>query len=138
MQMLLNPLSATLIAVPLLLILWLLTRRNGFLVAIVVVNLLLWLSATPWLSHNVQSLLEHRAGERNAESLPRADAIVVLGGILSPPGPSATDANLSAAADRGSVFLEGAGRESAAGKVLSELATRVDAYQLPGPEGESW
>jgi len=100
MQMLFNPLSATLIAIPLLLILWLLTRRNGFLVAIVVVNLLLWLSATPWLSHNVQSLLEHRAGERNAESLPRADAIVVLGGILSPPGSSSTDANLSAAADR--------------------------------------
>jgi len=100
MQMLFNPLSATLIAVLLLLMLWLLTRRNGFLVAIVVVNLLLWLSATPWLSRNLQSLLEHRAGEVAAESLPRADAIVVLGGTLSPPGPSATDANLSAAADR--------------------------------------
>jgi ATP-binding protein involved in chromosome partitioning len=48
------------------------------------------------------------------------------------------DANLSLAADRGQVFLEGAGRESAAGKALSELAARVDAYQLPAPEGESW
>jgi uncharacterized SAM-binding protein YcdF (DUF218 family) len=100
MQMLFNPLSATLIAVLLLLILWLLTRRNGFLVAIVVVNLLLWLSATPWLSRNTQSLLEQRAGGLSAESLPRADAIVVLGGTLSPPEPAATDANLSAAADR--------------------------------------
>jgi uncharacterized SAM-binding protein YcdF (DUF218 family) len=100
MQMLFNPLSATLIAVLLLLILWLLTRRNGFLVAIVVVNLLLWLSATPWLSRNTQSLLEHRAGGLSAESLPRADAIVVLGGALSPPEPAAADANLSAAADR--------------------------------------
>ena len=100
MQMLFNPLSATLIAVLLLLILWLLTRRNGFLVAIVVVNLLLWFSATPWLSRNTQSLLEQRAGGLSAESLPRADAIVVLGGTLSPPEPAATDANLSAAADR--------------------------------------
>ena len=100
MQMLFNPLSATLIAVLLLLMLWLLTRRNGFLVAIVVVNLLLWLSATPWLSRNTQSLLEHRAGGLSAESLPRADAIVVLGGALSPPEPAAADANLSAAADR--------------------------------------
>ena len=100
MQMLFNPLSATLIAVLILLLLWLLTRRNGFLVAIVVVSLLLWLSATPWLSRNVQSLLEGRAEETNAESLPRADAIVVLGGILSPPGAPGADANLSAAADR--------------------------------------
>ena len=100
MQMLFNPLSATLIAVLLLLILWLLTRRNGFLDAIVVVNLLLWFSATPWLSRNTQSLLEQRAGGLSAESLPRADAIVVLGGTLSPPEPAATDANLSAAADR--------------------------------------
>jgi uncharacterized SAM-binding protein YcdF (DUF218 family) len=65
-----------------------------------VVNLLLWLSATPWLSRNTQSLLEQRAGGLSAESLPRADAIVVLGGALSPPEPAATDANLSAAADR--------------------------------------
>ena len=100
MQMLFNPLSATLIAVLLLLLLWLLTRRNGFLVAIVAISVLLWLSATPWLSRNLQSLLEDRAGEVAAESLPRSDAIVVLGGTLSPPGPSTTDANLSAAADR--------------------------------------
>ena len=100
MQMLFNPLSATLIAVLVLLLLWMLTHRSGFLVAIVVVSLLLWLSATPWLSHNVQALLERRAGEAFAESLPRADAIVVLGGTLSPPDTSGTNANLSAAADR--------------------------------------
>jgi uncharacterized SAM-binding protein YcdF (DUF218 family) len=98
--MLFNPLSATLIAVLVLLLLWMLTHRSGFLVAIVIVSLLLWLSATPWLSHNVQALLERRAGEAFAESLPRADAIVVLGGTLSPPDASGANANLSAAADR--------------------------------------
>jgi len=48
------------------------------------------------------------------------------------------DADLAAAADRGYPFMEGAGRESVAGRALSELASRVDAYQLPPPEGESW
>ena len=35
-------------------------------------------------------------------------------------------------------FLEDVGSESVAGRALSQLAARVDAYQLPGPEGESW
>lgn len=100
MQMIINPLSTTLVAILLLLLLWRLTRRGGFLSAVVVLTLLLWLSATPWLSRSVQSLLEHRAGVASAESLPSADAIVVLGGTLTPPGASGGDANLSAAADR--------------------------------------
>jgi hypothetical protein len=28
--------------------------------------------------------------------------------------------------------------ESVAGIALAQLVARVDAYQLPGPEGESW
>jgi uncharacterized SAM-binding protein YcdF (DUF218 family) len=100
MQMIVNPLSAALVTVLALLLLWLLTRRAGFLSALVVVTLLLWLAATPWLSGNLQSLLERRAGDASAETLPRADAIVVVGGTLSPPGATGGDANLSSAADR--------------------------------------
>jgi len=48
------------------------------------------------------------------------------------------DAGLAAAADRGRPFLEGAGAESVAGRALAQLVARVDAYQPPGPEGESW
>ncbi len=48
------------------------------------------------------------------------------------------DADLAAAADRGRPFLEAEGKESVAGRALAQLAARVDAYQLPGPEGESW
>ncbi len=48
------------------------------------------------------------------------------------------DPTLAAAADEGRVFLEGMGRESVAGRAFCQLARRVDAYQLPGPEGESW
>jgi uncharacterized SAM-binding protein YcdF (DUF218 family) len=100
MQTIVNPLSVALVAILALLLLWLLTRRRGFLTTVVVVTLLLWLAATPWLSRSVQSLLEHRAGEAIAESLPRADAIVVLGGTLLPPDASGGAANLSSAADR--------------------------------------
>jgi hypothetical protein len=48
------------------------------------------------------------------------------------------DADLAAAADRGRPFLEGESMESVAGIALAQLVARVDAYQLPGPEGESW
>jgi ATP-binding protein involved in chromosome partitioning len=48
------------------------------------------------------------------------------------------DARLAAAADQGRPFLEGEGLESAAGRALEQLVARVDAYQLPSPEGETW
>jgi len=98
--MIVNPLSAALTGIFVLMLLWLLTRRGGLLTAVAVLTLLLWLAATPGLSHSLQSLLEARAGETAAESLPRADAIVVLGGTLSPPSIAGGDANLSSAADR--------------------------------------
>ncbi len=98
--MLFNPLSAVLSALLVFLLLWLLTRRGAFLVAMAVVTGLLWLLATPWASRNLQSLLENQAGEVSAEALPKTDAIVVLGGTLTPPASPGHDANLSAAADR--------------------------------------
>jgi uncharacterized SAM-binding protein YcdF (DUF218 family) len=100
MQLLFNPLSAALLALLVLLLLWLLARRGVLLVALVVVIGLLWLLATPWASRNLQSLLESQTAEIPAEALPKADAIVVLGGTLSPPASSGSYANLSAAADR--------------------------------------
>ena len=98
--MLFNPLSAALSALLVLLLLWLLTRRGAFLIAMVVVTGLLWLLATPWASRNLQSLIESQAGEVSAQALPKTDAIVVLGGTLTPPASAGGDANLSAAADR--------------------------------------
>lgn len=98
--MLVNPLSVTLVAVLVLLLLRMLTRRGGFVVAIVVVVCLLWLLSTPLMSRTLQSLLERQNGELPAQALPKADAILVLGGTLSPPQLPDSDANLSAAADR--------------------------------------
>ncbi len=48
------------------------------------------------------------------------------------------DRDLAADADAGFLFLEGKGRGSIAGRALAELAARVDSYEQPGPEGESW
>ena len=98
--MLLNPLNVALLAILALLALWLLTRRGGFLVAAGVVVGLLWMMATPLVSGGLQSLLEGGSTELPAEALPKADAIVVLGGTLSPPATPESGANLSAAADR--------------------------------------
>ena len=98
--MLFNPLNTALLAILALLALWLLTRRGGFLVATLVVVGLLWMMATPLVSGGLQSLLESQSTELPAEALPKADAIVVLGGTLSPPATPESDANLSAAADR--------------------------------------
>jgi ATP-binding protein involved in chromosome partitioning len=48
------------------------------------------------------------------------------------------DAKLAQAADEGRVFLEGEGARSAAGRALAALAERVQAFELPEPEGDSW
>ncbi len=48
------------------------------------------------------------------------------------------DPDLAAAGDAGRSFLEGAGLESIAGRALTGLAARVDAYERPGPEGDTW
>jgi ATP-binding protein involved in chromosome partitioning len=48
------------------------------------------------------------------------------------------DAKLAQAADQGRAFLEGEGARSAAGKAFLSLADRVQGFEIPGPEGESW
>ena len=98
--MTINPLSGALVAIGVLLLLWLLTRRGFFLTAVVAVVGLVWLLSTPALSRGLQSLLERQIEPVPAQSLPHADAIVVLGGTLSPPASNGGEINLSAAADR--------------------------------------
>ena len=98
--MIFNPLSSALLAIVALLLLWLLTRRGFFLTAVVVVVAIVWLLSTPALSGGLQALLERQIEVVPTESLPNADAIVVLGGTLSPPSGQGGEANLSAAADR--------------------------------------
>ena len=48
------------------------------------------------------------------------------------------DPALAAAADAGVPFPEGPQRSSVAAAAIAQLAERVDAYEQPGPEGESW
>jgi ATP-binding protein involved in chromosome partitioning len=47
------------------------------------------------------------------------------------------DTRLAEAADAGQPFLD-ANADSIAAQAFAQLAERVDAYQQPGPEGESW
>ena len=48
------------------------------------------------------------------------------------------DAKLAQAADQGRAFLEGEGASSAAGKAFQTLADRVQAFEIPEGEGDSW
>lgn len=48
------------------------------------------------------------------------------------------DRDLAANADAGRIFLEGKGRGSIAGLAFAELAAKVEAYEQPGSDGESW
>jgi ATP-binding protein involved in chromosome partitioning len=48
------------------------------------------------------------------------------------------DAKLAQAADQGRAFLEGEGASSSAGRAFGALAERVQAFEMPAAEGDSW
>lgn len=89
---------------PLLLVLaglWLAWRDWRFGRTLVVVGLAsLWLLATPWLSDQLRWSLEQHYPPMRVDELPRADAIVVLGGGLNPPTRRNPYPDMGAAADR--------------------------------------
>lgn len=61
---------------------------------------LLWLSATPWLSRELVWGLEERAQRLTPNPLPRADAVMVLGGGLRPALPPRRGVEVAEAGDR--------------------------------------
>lgn len=60
----------------------------------------LWLWSTPAMSDSFLQHLENRYPAREAASLPKADAIVLIGGAAAPPGHGAPYPDLGPAADR--------------------------------------
>jgi uncharacterized SAM-binding protein YcdF (DUF218 family) len=92
----------------------------------------LWLWSTPAVSDWLRQRVEAPYPGLRAEALPRADAIVVLGGAMSPPTSIDPSPNLSDAADR--VWV--AARVFKAGKAPIVLASGGSS---PGfvPEAES-
>jgi ATP-binding protein involved in chromosome partitioning len=48
------------------------------------------------------------------------------------------DAKLAQAADQGQAYLEGEGARSAAGRAFGALAERVQAFEIPAAQGDSW
>jgi len=61
---------------------------------------LLWLASLPWLSRQLLWGLEERAVRLTPTVLPRADAVLVLGGGLLPPLPPRRGVEVSGAGDR--------------------------------------
>jgi len=61
---------------------------------------LLWLSATPWISRELVWGLEEQASRLTPDPLPRADAVMVLGGGLRPALPPRRAVEVAEAGDR--------------------------------------
>ncbi len=74
-------------------------RRGLWALALSVVWLWVW--ASPWFFILIGGSLERAYPPVKPESLPRADAIVVLGGGIKPPTRLTREADLDAGADRG-------------------------------------
>ena len=60
----------------------------------------LWVSATPIVANWLTYRLESRFPPVSVENLPRADAVIVLGGVLGQPVPPLMAADLSGSVDR--------------------------------------
>src|SRR5690606_24386919 len=94
---LLYPLSLVLLMLLATLLLW---RRRARLARILATTALtwLWLWSTPWIAERAAATLEATHPPVLATDLPNADAIVLLGGLLTPAQPPALPyADLNAA-----------------------------------------
>lgn len=91
--------SALLLSILSLLFLW---RRHDRAASILAIGALswLWLWSTPAASLAIRSHIESRHPDVPIASLPSADAIVVLGGSVTPPESPGQFVNLSSGADR--------------------------------------
>jgi uncharacterized SAM-binding protein YcdF (DUF218 family) len=74
-------------------------RRSGAL-SLFVLALLLWAASTPLVAQWAIRTLETEYPARSVESHKPADVIILLGGVLSPPGPGDPYPDLGDAADR--------------------------------------
>lgn len=74
-------------------------RRGGVLLILLGVSIV-WVPATPAFSIWVRGALEHLYPPQAVETVPTADAIVVLGGSVSPAIPPRIYPDLNSAADR--------------------------------------
>ena len=94
------PLSLALIALMLAVVLWR-RRPKDSRICVIFALAWLWLWSTPWIAEHAVWTLERDYPPVTAESLPTADAIVVLGGLLDASQPPfAPDPDLNSAADR--------------------------------------
>jgi uncharacterized SAM-binding protein YcdF (DUF218 family) len=74
-------------------------RRSGFSLAVLGL-LVIWIPSTPLFSDWFQGTLESRYPPSRVEAVPRADAIVALGGSVGAPRPPRVYPDLSGASDR--------------------------------------
>ena len=100
LQQLAHPLTATLGLLGLAILLLLLQRRRSAILLLLVAFAGTWLLATPTISQKLMHSLESRYPPTTIDRIPTADAIVVLGGGVSPQAPPRNGPDLNQGAGR--------------------------------------
>jgi len=100
LEQLVHPLTLTLALLGLAALALLFRRRRAGFALVVLAFAWSWLLATPAVSDWLRGSLEQRFTPAAAQDMPRAEAIVVLGGGVSPTAPPRVEPNLNYAADR--------------------------------------
>lgn len=75
-------------------------RLRSSVVLVMLAFMWLWLWSTPVLSHWLGGIIESEHPQVSISALPKADAIVVLGGALSPPSGRNAEIDLHSGSDR--------------------------------------
>ncbi len=100
LQHLAHPLTLTLALLALAIILLFINRRRTAIFVLLVAFAGTWLLATPFVAQNLMYSLERQYRPTTIDRIPTADAIVVLGGGVSPQAPPRIGPDLRHAADR--------------------------------------
>lgn len=100
LQQLAHPLTLTLALLALAILLLFVQRRRTAIVILLIALAGTWLVATPFVAQRLMYSLERHYPPTTIDRIPAADAIVVLGGGISPQAPPRIDPDLNHAADR--------------------------------------
>lgn len=130
LQHLAHPLTLTLALLALAILLLFINRRRAAIFLLLIAFAVTWLLSTPFAAQKLMYSLERQYPPTAIDRIPTADAIVVLGGGVSPQAPPRIGPNLTQAADR---IWFGA-QLYAAGKAPMVITTGIRPY---GDEGQS-
>lgn len=128
LQHLAHPLTLTLALLAIAIVLLFINRRRTAILLLLIALAVTWLLATPFAAQKLMYSLERQYPPTTIDRIPTADAIVVLGGGVTPQAPPRIGPNLNHAADR--VWF--GAQLYAAGKAPMVITTGMRPYSDQG------